>query len=198
MAGGIGAGKSTVAAILAELGAGVIDSDRLAREELSDPMVADTVRQWWGPFVCHADGTVDRARVAQIVFGDPRERARLNGLIHPRVARRRDGLLEALEREPTVRAVVIDSPLLFETGLNGICDAVVFVEADRGVRWARVRADRGWSEEEFTHREKSQQSLDRKRERADYIVDSSSGLDTLRFQVERVLSRILGEDPHEG
>jgi dephospho-CoA kinase len=198
LAGGIGAGKSTVAAILAELGAGVIDSDRLAREELSDPRVADMLRQWWGARVCHADGTVDRERVAEIVFSDPGERARLNGLIHPRVARRRGELLEAMAHDAAVRVVVFDSPLLFETGLNQVCDAVVFVEADRKVRWARVRADRGWSEAEFLRREKSQQLLDKKRERADYIVDSSSGLDTLRFQVERVLSRVLGEDPHEG
>lgn len=198
MAGGIGAGKTTVAAILEDLGAVVIDSDEIARERLSSPEVVSLLRQWWGESICHPDGTVDRGRVAEIIFRDPGERSRLAAVIHPHVARRRRELLASYQADPAVRAIVIDSPLLFEAGLDEMCDLVVFVHAERAVRQARVKADRGWSEEEFARREKLQKPLDMKRQRADYIVVSNSELKELRRQVERLFSRVLHEAHRTG
>ncbi|UCG17614.1 MAG: dephospho-CoA kinase [Phycisphaerales bacterium] len=193
VAGGIGAGKTTVATILEDLGAVVIDSDKIARERLSSPEVVSLLRRWWGESICHPDGTVDRGRVAEIIFRDPSERSRLAAVIHPHVARRRRELLAVYGSDPAVRAIVIDSPLLFEAGLDEMCDLIVFVHAARAVRQARVKADRGWSEEEFARREKLQKPLDMKRQRADYIVVSNSELKELRRQVERLFSRVLHE-----
>jgi dephospho-CoA kinase len=191
LAGGIGAGKSKVARILASLGARVIDSDALAHQELRDPEVIRTLTEWWGESILDPDGQVDRSRLAARVFAHAEEKARLEGLLHPRVARRRESLIWELERDDAVRAVVLDSPLLFETGLNRRCDSVVFVDAEASVRAERVRRTRGWSEEELHRREKLQAPLDKKRSGADHTVVNNSDEDDLRTQVVRLFNRLL-------
>jgi dephospho-CoA kinase len=191
--GGIGSGKSSVAAILSDLGAKVIDSDRIARQELSDPDVIRVLKTWWGESICRPDGSIDRSRVADRVFGDARQQRRLAELIHPRVAERRRVMMEAFQADPQVRAIVIDSPLLFEAGLGPMCDRVIFVHADQAVRLDRLRRDRGWSEAELHRREKSQNPLDSKKALADYTVDNNSDIDELRSQVEPLFLRVLQE-----
>jgi dephospho-CoA kinase len=191
--GGIGSGKSSVAAILSDLGAKVIDSDQIARQQLSDPDVIRVLKTWWGKGVCRPDGSIDRSQVADRVFEDPQEQRRLAELIHPRVAERRRAMMEVFQADPQVRAIVIDSPLLLEAGLGPMCDRVIFVHADRPVRLDRLRRERGWSEAELQRREKSQNPLDTKRALADYIVDNNSDIDELRPQVEPLFLRVLQE-----
>jgi dephospho-CoA kinase len=191
VAGGIGSGKSTVAAILRELGAAVIDSDRLTHEALGDPAVIATLRQWWGDAVCGAGGGIDREAVARVVFHDSAERERLEGLIYPRIEERRQELTGAYQADPAVKAIVLDAPKLFEVGLEQVCDAVIFVEADRAARVARVQASRGWTEEELQRRENMQMALDIKKANADYVVVNHSGIEALRSQVERVFAAVL-------
>ena len=193
LAGGIGAGKSTVARILAENGLAIIDSDRLNHEELGRPEVVETLVRWFGSEVLGSEGSLRREAVSEIVFNDAGQRARLEALLHPRIARRREELIAAAEADPEVRAVVLDSPLLFEAGLNRLCDVVIFVDAPADQRAARLAAGRGWSNQELYKREKSQQPLDSKRARADYTIDNNSGLDHLRSKVERLLSGLLGQ-----
>lgn len=191
LAGGIGSGKSTVATILEELGAGVICSDRLNHEELDSPEVLSQMRAWWGDRVATADGRADRTAIRTLVAGDPDARTRLEQLVHPRIAVRRRALMEAYAADPAVKAVVLDSPLLFEAGLAGECDRVIFVEAPREVRLARVMRDRGWKPEDLERLEKSQKPLDYKRDRADYRVVNNSDNQGLRRQVSDIFSRIL-------
>jgi len=191
LAGGIGAGKSTVARILGEHGAAVIVSDRLNHQELDSPEVIQTLVEWFGPGLLGADGEILRPALAEIVFNDAQHRARVEGLLHPRIDRRRRELIAIYRRDPQIRLIVIDSPLLFETGLNELCDAVVFVEASPGDRRRRIAAERGWSEGDFRGREKLQKPLDSKRFDADHIVVNNSGLDDLRAEVERLLSKLL-------
>jgi len=193
LAGGIGSGKSTVARILTELGAAVIDSDQLSREEINAPDVLATLKQWWGDDIVKADGSVDRARIAQIVFHDPAQRHRLEALIHPRIAVRRKDRQAALQQQAGVRMIVLDSPLLYEADLDLQCDVVVFVDADLERRQARSEKARNWSPGELLRREKSQQPLDMKRARADYIVDNNSSLSDLRDQVQDIFDRIVSE-----
>ena len=153
LAGGIGAGKSSVARVLESLGAVVIDSDRQCHVEFDDPEVVATLRRWWGDAVCGPGGEVDRQALAGIVFDNPAELARLEGLLYPRLARRREELLGTYEAGPQVRAIVLDSPKLFEAGLNELCDAVIFVDASRTVRARRLAETRGWTEETLQKRE---------------------------------------------
>lgn len=169
IAGGIGSGKSTVARAFEQLGCLVLDSDAEAKRALERTEVRDELVRWWGPGVLDADGGIDRRRVAQIVFADAAERRRLEGLIHPLVKKtRREAIAMATGRP----GVVIDAPLLFEAGLEGECDEVVFVEASRAVRLARVLRSRGWDEAEFDRREAAQMPLDEKRRRCRFVIEN--------------------------
>ena len=191
LAGGLGAGKSVVAKMLGEVGAGVIDSDALSRIELNSPEVKDILRSWWGDEVFAPTGLVDRKKVAAIVFRDPAQRHRLEALLHPRVAIRRADIMAEFEKQPRIKIVVLDSPLLYETDLDLICDAVVFVDARLELRKQRSEKTRRWSEEEITRREKAQQPLDMKQARADYICSNNSTLAALRNQVESIFALIV-------
>lgn len=190
LVGGIGAGKSSVARILQSLGAVVIDSDRLAHEELADPEVVQTLRGWWGEKVCPT-GEVDRKALASIVFNDPRELDRLEKLLYPRLHRRREKLVAGYDADPAVLAIVLDAPKLYEAGLGDYCDAVIFVAADWLIRVRRVAASRGWTEDELRRRENLQNSLDTKRANADHVVINHSSLEQLRTDVERIFSSVL-------
>lgn len=189
LAGGIGAGKSTVAGILADLGCLVVDSDRLARQCLAEPEVRDQIVSWWGPAVANPDGSINRAAVAGIVFARPRERKRLESLVHPRIEARRRVLFD--QAPAGTLALVIDAPLLFEAGLAEECDAVVFVETDRATRLARLEASRGWNDQKLREREESQLALDEKRRRSDYVIINGGDLPELTEQISRILSEIV-------
>ena len=191
LAGGIGAGKSAVARILREFGAGLIDSDRFGHAEINDPDVVRTLTQWWGATVLAHDGRIDRDAVGKIVFDDATQRGRLESLLHPRIARRSRELTDRFQADPKVRFIVIDAPLLFEVGIDADCDCVLFVHADRAIRTRRLRQDRGWSDRALKKREEMQIPLDIKRRRADHLVVNNSTLNALHGQVAHLVNRIL-------
>ncbi len=193
LAGGVGSGKSTVAKILGELGAGVIDSDALSHQEINHREVKDVLLKWWGSEILAADGTVDRQKVGSIVFGDPAQRHRLEAILHPRIAVRRADVIAEFEKQTRVKMIVLDSPLLYEADLDLLCDAVIFVDAGLDKRRDRSEKPRHWPEGEINRREKLQQPLDMKRARADYICDNNSTLSDLRNQVEHIFSQIVSE-----
>lgn len=190
--GGIGSGKSFVADVLRELGCAVIDSDRLAHAELNNPDVQAELRKWWGDAVVDDSGLVDRRAVGRIVFRDPAELKRLERLLYPRIEAERQRIMTSLGDDPAVSAFALDAPKLYEAGLDRSCDAIVFVDADRDVRLARLRDSRGWSSDELQRRENLQDPLDSKKARADYVVSNNSSPDELRRQVIRVFELILG------
>lgn len=187
LVGAIGAGKSEVARILAEAGCAVSDADALARQAIEEPAARAALRGWWGERVFGADGSVDRAAVAAIVFADSAERQRLEALLHPRIHALREA---AFARAGAVPARVIDAPLLLEAGLDRQCDAILLVDAPRAVRLERLQKGRGWSEAELDRREAAQWPLDRKRARADHVVTNAADRAALRTQVLRTLAEI--------
>lgn len=176
---------------MSDLGAGVVSSDQLGHIEINAPEVKETLRRWWTKSVIAEDGSVDRRKVASIVFADPAQRHRLEALLHPRIAIRRSDLMAEFDRQPRIKMIVLDSPLLYEVDLDLLCDAVVFVEADRDRRIERSEKAHHWPEGELDRREKTQQPLDMKRARADYICENNSTLADLRKHVERVFTQIL-------
>jgi dephospho-CoA kinase len=201
IAGGVGSGKSFVAQLLGEMGCAVISSDELVHKAYELPEVKAALRQWWGEEVFDAAGRVDRRAVGSRVFGDDAARRRLEGLIHPIVARRRAEIMAAQKNNPSVLAFVWDVPLLFETGLNRQCDAVLFVEAPDAVRDRRLAQSRGWGAAQRQIRENLQMPLDKKKELSDYIVDSTADAADFRDQVRSVFSRIVARfesPPHRG
>lgn len=189
LAGGIGSGKSTVARLLAELGCTVSDSDAAARAALEDPTVRQRIVDQWGDAILDNTGRIDRSKLAAIVFNDPTQRRVLESITHPWIeARRREQFAGASADAP---ALVIDAPLLFEAGLDAVCDAVIFVDAPWETRLERVKASRGWDEAELKRREDSQLPLDEKRLRSDDILINNGDVGELAEQVRRTLSRIV-------
>ncbi len=193
LAGGIASGKSLVADMLGELGAKVIDSDKLVHRELADPVVTETYRSWWGPRVSTPEGCIDRAAVANIIFDDPGQRERMEKFLYPRLECRRRELMARYEADPSVTAVVLNAPLLYEAGLDSSCDVVLFVDAPRADRLDRAEKTRGWSEQEFDRRENLQKPLDKKRDAADHILVNNSSPGALRSQVRVLLDQLIAD-----
>ncbi len=191
--GAPGSGKSAVAGHFARLGCAVIDADALAHEALNEPEVRHELLQWLGPAALDPAGRVERKAVGARVFDDPDALKRLESIIHPRVHARRAARRAALADDPAVKAIVEDTPLLLEAGLDRECDVLVYVDAPRAVRLARLREHRGWDAQELDRREKKQASLDTKRSRADHVIDNSASEARAQAQVRRVLSLILHE-----
>ena len=194
--GGIASGKSSIADQFARQGATVISADALAHEVLQYDNVKRALGERWGEGVLGDDGQVNRAAVAKIVFAPPpdgpRELEYLEQLIHPEVRRLTVERLEAIQRDATVPAVVLDVPLLVERGWDRHCDRIVYVDASRQERLARARR-RGWNEEEFLRREAAQQSLAVKRNQADVVIDNSGSPEQSAAQIEKYWRRLIDE-----
>jgi dephospho-CoA kinase len=182
LTGGIGSGKSTVAALLAQHGARVVDADRIAREvvEPGTPGLAAVVAEF-GDGVLTLEGALDRPALAGLVFGDPAARARLDAVVHPLVRARAAELVAAA---PGDAVVVQDVPLLVETGQAGSFDLVLVVEADVDTRVARL-VERGLAAEDARARIASQATDEQRRAVADVVLRNDGDRADLAAQVER-------------
>lgn len=184
LTGGIGSGKSAVAKRLAELGAIVIDSDRLAR----DVVAAGTdgfaqVVSVFGDGVVGADGELDRAALGRLVFADEQARRRLEEIIHPRV---RAAAAKIAQEAPDDAVVVNDVPLLVEAGLADQYELVIVVFAGAEVRLARLARDRGMTEQEALSRMAAQATDEQRHAVADVEIVNEGSLDELRAAVDQV------------
>jgi len=189
LTGGLGSGKSTVAALLGEHGAVIIDADVVAREVVraGTPGFAAVVARF-GPGVVGPDGELDRAALARIVFADGAALDELNAIVHPLVGSRSAELAAAV---PPGAVVVHDIPLLAENGLADRFDTVVVVEANREIRLARL-AERGLTRAEAEARMAAQATDEQRRAIADEIVRNDDDLDSLARQIDRLWDRLSG------
>ncbi len=187
LTGGIGSGKSLVARFFADLGAAVVDADRIAREILAPGGAAyDDVLREFGPEVVRPDGTVDRKVLATRVFADTEARRRLNALMHPHIRRRMAEEAARLAARPDVDVIILDIPLLLETTDGRDLDGIVVVYADDEVRDRRLRARDGLSEAGVRQRLAAQMLLREKVTRADWVIDNNGSPDRTREQVSAV------------
>lgn len=169
----------------------VLDADRLVAEIYQSPDVLSQLTEWWGPTIRKPDGTLNRPAVAAIVFSNPSERARLEGLVHPRVhALCRERMRDALLTAPVPRAFVWDIPLLIETGRQNECDRLVYVDTPLEVRLERAKS-RGWTPQDLARREAAQTGLDTKRSLAHHVVSGVADEAAARLEVERILSELI-------
>jgi dephospho-CoA kinase len=186
LTGGIGCGKSTAAACFADLGFVVIDADRLARQVLESHVCVSQLRDRWGAACLDAQGVPDRRWIGAKVFADAAERAFLESITHPEVAR--------LRREATAdpsRDYVVEIPLLFEKDLAAGLTTVVVVACSDDVRRERLRV-RGLSDEEISARIASQLSLLEKVKRANVVLWNDGEPAFLREQVGRWVEHVRG------
>lgn len=158
---------------------------------LASEAVRDRLTQWWGSDILDRDGRVDRSKVARIVFRDPAQLKRLEDLLYPQLAILRDESLERYEHDPQIRATVMDSPKLLEAGLEGLCDAIIMIDAPPAIRLERLKAARQWTAEDLKQREAQQAALDEKRARADDVIINDGDLERFKQTVEHVFERIM-------
>jgi dephospho-CoA kinase len=185
--GGMGSGKSRVAAEFARRGAQVITADHLGHEALQRPEIRDQAVERWGRGILNDEGAIDRRALGRIVFADPAERKALEALSFPWIERRFHEEIAAAEANQKVVLIVLDAAILLEAGWDARCDKLVYVHAPRRVRLERLATQRGWNAKEVEARETAQLSLTDKVTRADAAVDNSGSLEQTARQVENLL-----------
>ena len=187
LTGGIGAGKSEALAALERLGASTISSDKVVHELYDDPEVRAAVVARWGEQVAPG-GWVDRGAIARHAFVDDDERHFLESLLWPRVGARVAQWRDAeSRRDPPPTALVVETPLLFEAGLEGNYDATIAIVADEAVRAERARARGHEALDERTARQLTQAE---KAARATYAVENSGSLRELEQELSGVLAKL--------
>ena len=189
LTGGIGAGKSTVSAMLAERGAVIVDADQIARD-LQGPgsPVLDAMAERFGTHIILADGSLDRAAVAKIVFNDEQALKDLNGIVHP--AMQHEIQRQITAHDGSDRVVVLDFPLLGENPRDGLA-ATIVVDIDPEIAIARLVGQRGMDEADARARIGSQISREQRLERATHVVDNGGDIDALTQQVDTIWSELL-------
>ena len=187
LTGGIACGKSTISAALREAGAAVIDGDVLSRA-LTAPMgpALPAIRERFGDRMFLPDGTLDRRALGALVFGDDRARQALDYIMQPMLRRMiGDGIAEA--RRSGVRLCVLDMPLLYEAGLDGLCDQVWCAWLPREIQLERLMARDGFTLAEAEARLRSQMPTEEKAARADVVIDTSGTIEETRSKLPELI-----------
>jgi len=183
LAGGVGSGKSTVAAFFRKWGARVIDADAIGHRVLERPGVRARLVGAWGPGILR-DGRVDRRALASVAFGSKAGVERLNRLVHPAILR------DIRRRIREARTwVVLDAALLYEAGADSLCDRVIFVRAPRELR-ARRTAARGWSRGEILRRERFQWPTTYKEKKAHYVINNTGPKSRTKDQAKKIYDEL--------
>jgi dephospho-CoA kinase len=191
LTGGIGAGKSTFAVLLAERGAQVIDADLLGRDALrpGEDAWKAVVEQFGDVILAAGSMEIDRKRLAAIVFNDAKQRVALNAIVHPVILR---GIADRLDTlRTTNEIVVLDAALLVETGLDKDLDVLVVVTAHAETRENRLVMGRGMSRADIKARIAAQASEAELLEKADVVVRNEGGVEELAAEADRVWERLV-------
>lgn len=191
LTGGIATGKSTVAAIFEEAGARLIDADRIARDAVRKgaPAYHDTVAHF-GTGVLLGDGEIDRKRLAAVIFNDPAEQRALERIVHPQVKQEIAGRLNLIRRETPDALVVVDVPLLFESGTDRGLAAAIVVYVPEPVQLERLMARDALAEPDARARIRAQMPIEKKKSLATFVIDNSGSLERTRAQTLEVYRRL--------
>ncbi len=195
LTGGIASGKSTVARMFADLGAAVIDADAVVQALLDAPEMIERLRRAWGEEYLGPDGRPDRRKIAERVFQDAERLREWTGWVHPPVQKKIREQVDSVLRNPAILLIIIDAPLLLETGLDSWCDTILFVDADPSLRAERARASRDWPEGELQRRESWQAPLDVKRRTANVVISNSGTREETFRTVERLFRQWTHASP---
>jgi dephospho-CoA kinase len=191
LTGGIACGKSTVAQILVQKGALLIDADQLAREAVKPGEPAwKEITAWLGEGVLTRDGSLDRRKIANLVFNNEPALQRLNQIVHPRVMELFQVRSRELGEHCPGKIQIWDIPLLFEAGYRGYVDFIVVVASSREVQIKRLAERNGLSREEALNRINAQQDLQAKINAADYVIYNNDTLETLEKQVNLLWEKL--------
>jgi len=191
--GGIASGKSTVAQELAKRGCAVIDADEMAKQFLRNKEVKKQLRRRFGSQIFDAGGRVNREKLAEKVFADAKAVKAVNAIIHPRVFERTQELIKKYQQQPSVKAIVLDMPLLAEVGWHKKCDKLIFVRCDAKIRLKRAQKKGIFGENELKKRENFQISLDKKAGIAQYIIESNDLSEMIR-QIGKLFPALISRE----
>ena len=195
LTGGIASGKSFISEHLQQLGALIIDADELARQAVQPgSVVLSEIEKEFGADLIAKDGTLDRAKMGGIVFNSAKARQKLNEIIHPQVLKEVYRLISINRNDPDLKAIIIDAPLLIESGLNEAAEEIWVVSVDKDIQVARLMSRDKMSLEQAQNRIKSQMPLAEKLAYADHVIDNNqSRAETLR-QIDRLWQKVLKKD----
>ncbi len=188
--GGIGSGKSTVAAEFAKMGCAVINADKIAHELLLNEDIRQQLIDAFGEGIAEKNGLINHAELADTVFNSDKNVARINDIIHPLVFDRTNKLIEQYKRQEKIQLIILDAPLLVEAGWVQMCDKLVFIDCDPKIRAQRAEKKGLGGEKQLKKREKFQISLDTKAKLAHYTICNNSGLSALADRVACVFSTL--------
>jgi dephospho-CoA kinase len=191
LTGGIASGKSTVSRLLAECGAYIIDADVLSREAVvpGQPALRE-IAATFGPGMLSSDGTLNRERLATIIFNDPAQRQRLEAIIHPYVFTEEERHVREIAAADPHAVVIFDAALLIETGAYKQKDRVIVVTADEPTQVARLQGRDGLSEAEARRRIAAQMPLTEKVKIAHYVINGTLPIDQLRSEVRKIYEEL--------
>ena len=189
--GAIGSGKSTVASEFAKLGCKVIDADKIVHKLLKEETVRKRIMSLFGRDILNSAGKIDRKKLADLVFADGDKLASLNKVIHPLVLARAEQLIGQYSRQSSVKAIVLDMPLLAEVGWDRHCDKLIFVDCERKLRIERAAKAGTFDENQLKIRENFQIFLDNKVHITDNTIDNNSGFPALARQVADIFSCVI-------
>lgn len=188
LTGGLGTGKSTIAKIINQYGIPVIDADLIAHQALQFGQKSYfQVLQYFGPEILNEDKTVNRKKIAEIVFNNKEKLQKLESIIHPEVKNRVSLLRNKFEAE-NHKVAFYDVPLLFEKNMQSDFDRIVVISANLENQKQRLKLRNQWTEEEINSRLNSQLSMEEKTKGADFVIDNNGSLDDLHQSVKKMLS----------
>ncbi len=190
LTGGVATGKSTAARMFRDLGAEIIDADRIGHEllEHSSAVFSEIVRRF-GDSILDAQGEISRRRLGAIVFADPEELRQLNAIIHPRIIAQVEERAAELAVRNARSVVLVDAALIFEAGIGGRFKKVIVTWCPLEMQLARLM-EKGLTREDAERRVAAQIPGDEKKGRADFVIDSSGPLENTRAQVERIYASL--------
>jgi dephospho-CoA kinase len=193
LTGGIASGKSTVAALLAELGCSVVDADRIVADLYRPGRAGHAALVGeYGSDILLEDGSVDRVRLAEIAFASPESAARLNSLIHPLVTEAQEELIATEARRGDDRIFVVEATLLLESGGRARFDRVIVVDLDPELQVSRAVA-RGMDPEDARRRMERQMPREERLSQADYVIDNSGSSEELELAVRALFARLRAD-----
>ena len=188
LTGGIGTGKSTVSAIFREHGIEIVDADIIAREVLEKhPEILNKVRVEFGEGFFDWRGDFRRKEFGNHIFKFPKQRIKYESIVMPYIKKEIHNEIERLEKEDN-KLIIVDAPILIETGLHEEMDYVVLVSADTQTQIQRIKARDGLANNDALNRINAQMSLDKKREFSNIIIDNNKDLENTRVQVEDIIT----------
>lgn len=190
LTGGIASGKSTISSILKAVGWPVIDADLIARQiVMPGSKGLEQIVNRFGPQMLNSDGTLDRKKLGKTVFDDPKKLSDLDKIEHPLIQEAIDSQLDEFKKQH-LPVVVLDVPLLFETGMDDECDLTVLAVVDQATQLKRLMKRDQISKMDAVKKISSQMSLKEKMQRADVIIDNNGTLEQTRSQVAELVDRV--------